>query len=192
MSASKTRRALGGDGQGCCKGQRQRTLKDSKMSARPELELKQIKLACREGCVQGGKGGASVTETETGSSCLLTLKCQLMRHTKMLEYNGHALCALFSSHSLSLSIWRTLWAWHAIVAPQKAKTTCKSGTCSVGIKWHVAASAAAATAAVAARTLIMMKKFHNTHWHTHTHTRTPRCIHNLSAASLAAAAHWRA
>lgn len=104
MSASKTRRAQGNVGQGCCKGQRQRTLKDSKMSARPELELKQTKLACREGCVQGGKGGASVTETETGSSCLLTLKCQLMRHTKMLEYNGHALCALFSSHSLSLSL----------------------------------------------------------------------------------------
>lgn len=77
------------------------------MSARPELELKQTKLACRERSAYGGlgvMGGASVTETETGSSCLLTLKCQLMRHTKMLEYNGHALCAHFSSLSLSLTL----------------------------------------------------------------------------------------
>lgn len=109
-------------------------------------------------------------------------------------------CAPCFPRTPPLSLWRTLWAWHAIVAPQKAKTTCKSGTCSVGIKWHVAASAAAATAAVAARTLIMMKKFHNTHWHTLAHTCThttlytqfiyclARCCRTLTSIKIALAA----
>lgn len=82
-------------------------------------------------------------------------------------------CARSLSLSLTRSACRTLWAWHAIVAPQKAKTTCKSGTCSVGIKWHVAAAAA--------RTLIMMKKFHNTHWHTHTNSP---CTHTHAFTML--------